>query len=424
MEQTKNLYDILEISQNASEEEIKRAFRKQALKYHPDKAGNSPEAVMQYDAVQRAHQILSDSKQRQIYDKYGEAGLSTFSQMGEFAPFLDPSALPQLHWLLFAISIGLCLLIVSPVLLALKIDQNFATYTIALSPLFLIDFVIYVLIISSMFIGVIHYEGDSRSEMIRGLIFKGLVFVYFGLIGAFEILLAIKLDGIVEFNWWGVFTPLLLWELMNFIMIMIPTVIQSLERVYEEEMPEGRRHTIPEVLFITIGNFYFFSLRFIQQILIIFKIGSGSDVNWALIFLPMWILGFVELLKVLAEFIRPKSPEHSGWPQFFVFAFWATLFFAFLGLLTTRLNSLNGLPPVMTILVPLFIVLSLLVCCSSCVLPSVLRVQKEQFDEEMASRAAGGSNTNTEIRTIVAIDHRIAPSDGVLVNQNQGCRMQ
>lgn len=69
-------YEALELDRNATAEEIKRAYRKQALKYHPDKNQNNPEAEARFKQVNEAYQVLSDEKKRAVYDRYGKAGPS------------------------------------------------------------------------------------------------------------------------------------------------------------------------------------------------------------------------------------------------------------------------------------------------------------------------------------------------------------
>ncbi|GAD94372.1 mitochondrial protein import protein MAS5, putative [Paecilomyces variotii No. 5] len=68
-------YDILGVSPDATESQLKTAYKKGALKYHPDKNGNTPEAAEKFKDLSHAYEILSDSQKRQIYDQYGEEGL-------------------------------------------------------------------------------------------------------------------------------------------------------------------------------------------------------------------------------------------------------------------------------------------------------------------------------------------------------------
>lgn len=70
----RDYYKILEISKDASDEDIKRAYRKLALKYHPDK-NKSPDAEDKFKEVAEAYEVLSDKKKRDIYDQLGEEGL-------------------------------------------------------------------------------------------------------------------------------------------------------------------------------------------------------------------------------------------------------------------------------------------------------------------------------------------------------------
>ncbi|EDO16707.1 hypothetical protein Kpol_1003p12 [Vanderwaltozyma polyspora DSM 70294] len=68
-------YDLLGVSPNASESEIKKGYRKAALKYHPDK-NPTDEAAEKFKECSGAYEVLSDSQKREIYDQYGEEGLS------------------------------------------------------------------------------------------------------------------------------------------------------------------------------------------------------------------------------------------------------------------------------------------------------------------------------------------------------------
>ena len=68
-------YEILEISRNASGDEIKKAFRRLALKYHPDRNSGDKEAELKFKQINEAYQVLSDEQKRSIYYRYGKEGL-------------------------------------------------------------------------------------------------------------------------------------------------------------------------------------------------------------------------------------------------------------------------------------------------------------------------------------------------------------
>lgn len=71
----RDYYEILNVSRSASESEIKSAYRKMALKYHPDKNPGNKKAEESFKEAAEAYEVLSDSKKRQLYDQYGHAGL-------------------------------------------------------------------------------------------------------------------------------------------------------------------------------------------------------------------------------------------------------------------------------------------------------------------------------------------------------------
>jgi molecular chaperone DnaJ len=70
-----DFYSVLEVARGASDEEIKQAYRKLAMRYHPDRNGGSSDAEEQFKAVTEAYDVLRDPQKRAAYDRYGEAGL-------------------------------------------------------------------------------------------------------------------------------------------------------------------------------------------------------------------------------------------------------------------------------------------------------------------------------------------------------------
>jgi molecular chaperone DnaJ len=81
----KDYYEILGIAKTASVEEIKSAYRKSALKWHPDRnPENKEEAEVRFRECTEAYSVLSDSQKRQIYDTYGHAGLAGVGASSDF----------------------------------------------------------------------------------------------------------------------------------------------------------------------------------------------------------------------------------------------------------------------------------------------------------------------------------------------------
>jgi molecular chaperone DnaJ len=71
----RDYYEILEISKNADEAEIKKAYRKMAIKYHPDKNPGNQEAEEKFKVAAEAYEVLRDPQKRQRYDRYGHDGV-------------------------------------------------------------------------------------------------------------------------------------------------------------------------------------------------------------------------------------------------------------------------------------------------------------------------------------------------------------
>ena len=71
----RDFYEVLGLAKNASDEEIKKSYRKLAMKYHPDRNPDSKESEGKFKEVKEAYEMLSDEQKRAAYDRYGHAGV-------------------------------------------------------------------------------------------------------------------------------------------------------------------------------------------------------------------------------------------------------------------------------------------------------------------------------------------------------------
>ncbi len=87
----RDFYQLLGVARDASPDEIKRAYRQAALKYHPDRNPGDKESEERFKAAAEAYSVLSDEEKRSLYDRFGEAGLRGRQQFNAdaFADFSD-----------------------------------------------------------------------------------------------------------------------------------------------------------------------------------------------------------------------------------------------------------------------------------------------------------------------------------------------
>lgn len=84
----RDYYEVLGVSKNASDDEIKKAYRKLAIKYHPDKNPGNKEAEEKFKEISEAHEVLSDKQKRARYDQFGHAGVNGGAAGGAYGnPF-------------------------------------------------------------------------------------------------------------------------------------------------------------------------------------------------------------------------------------------------------------------------------------------------------------------------------------------------
>jgi molecular chaperone DnaJ len=80
----RDYYDVLSLDRSATTDEIKKAYRKQALKYHPDRNPGDKDAEEKFKEATEAYEVLRDAEKRALYDQYGHAGVSRQAGAGGY----------------------------------------------------------------------------------------------------------------------------------------------------------------------------------------------------------------------------------------------------------------------------------------------------------------------------------------------------
>jgi molecular chaperone DnaJ len=78
----RDYYEVLGVNRDAADDEIKKAYRRLAMKHHPDRNPDNPKSEEHFKEAKEAYEILSDAKKRQAYDQYGHAGVDPQAGMG------------------------------------------------------------------------------------------------------------------------------------------------------------------------------------------------------------------------------------------------------------------------------------------------------------------------------------------------------
>src|SRR5580693_5908160 len=71
-----DFYEVLQVTREATDQELKASYRKLAMQYHPDRNPNNPEAEEKFKSCSEAYQVLSDPEKRAAYDRFGHSAFS------------------------------------------------------------------------------------------------------------------------------------------------------------------------------------------------------------------------------------------------------------------------------------------------------------------------------------------------------------
>ncbi|KAI8929983.1 hypothetical protein BC831DRAFT_441810 [Entophlyctis helioformis] len=493
-------YQALGVDRSADDAAIKKAYRRMALRYHPDKAGSDPATIERFQLIQKAYETLSDEKKRKIYDTYGEQGLVMLDSMGMYAPFLDPETILAINWVFFVGSALAALLLLFPSLVSLRADGRVSwSWLVVFTPMFIVDVCVIGYLFTLKSTGSDEKEetdkegeraaraararteaaateipvsageasasasasasadaskdkgstkpataasaddirpsaenvgsstaelntdsdedlgggdkskkpGDGKGAMV---VIKFVILFYLTLLTLFQVLIALKLDARISSSWAIVFVPWFILETVHFVLAALQATFEiqhnqdmALAQAEREKDEAGfstreshQTPAKPSSLPLIFKNYGTVVLRITQAILFLLKVdGTLASLDWRIVFLPTWLWSIVQLTALTLVILQqrklappPESDEPGPMPtaiRIGVFILEAVLLYTGAGLLVQRLvNDPNGTSPsAAVILIPVFILTSLLLCVCACVLPILFAVARNQIHQNM-----------------------------------------
>ncbi|EGC29368.1 hypothetical protein DICPUDRAFT_58843 [Dictyostelium purpureum] len=354
---TTRYYELLEVPVDASQEDIKRAYRVLALKYHPDK-NPDPSAAEQFKEISEAYGVLSDPERRKLYDQYGAEGLKLFEGggFGEEAAYVA-SMMGSIKYIGCLFCILLLVLILFPIFIVVKTKSGGVSWSWAkvFSPMWIL------VGISTLLFGIIAIRIKKLGTTV--------IFIQHICVLLFMAFLTANLDGRTHLMWAKVFIP---------IYILIAANMGKKYEVFKKDAYE-KRFTDPEYLRpvtnFGLGRLGFWIRSFYTDlhacwffVFLILKIDRAVGWTWYINSIPLFVyIGTYFIIMFLDNSAKSKNldqidEEDEGGHKFFVSIFCCIMIpvIIFIGLLAAHLTSDKFL--IAKIFAPIFILLGLFFC--------------------------------------------------------------
>uniref|UniRef100_A0A7S4JN11 J domain-containing protein n=1 Tax=Odontella aurita TaxID=265563 RepID=A0A7S4JN11_9STRA len=352
-------YSILGIDDDATPEEIKKAYKRRSLEMHPDKLAQrgkevTPEDQARFTRMKEAYEILSDPHKRESYDALGEKGMKWLEEPFSIDPqqlahnfaassFLDRSKI-------FAIFVVIAVAIfILPVLICLQVDGHLgpnAQWMAIFTPLWIWDTFILFYHIRVIMMGPIQRPDHiPEDEWIDPLPMSKRYFSLFRfvLVVVFEILAGLKLDDDVPWKWAAVFAPIYLWEattlykkfpLARMRIVTVEDLEEALGKPFaeftqaERELIARRYSVVPSPHSAEFEAAHKLKSRARQDCIkllfrvvflafVIINLDYDFNWNWWAVFTPIWILSFCICCGTIQGFRETVSAAAEKDPDTF-----------------------------------------------------------------------------------------------------------
>lgn len=323
-------YTRLAVNQNASLDDIKKAYKKRSLQLHPDRLAQrgvqiTPEHNQEFQKLKEAYDVLSDPRKRKLYDKIGKSGLKLVESPQELNPTeliknfqQNRSDRFKIVLLLFFIFSSILIL---PILFCLKIDGKIddVPWLALWTPMWIVDSI---MVITSILFLMEKDEDPEEDEenphpkekpekipLYVKLLFAGRTFAYILL----QIFILMSLDQEINWSWFAIFAPWFAFEFLAFLdklpilMEDIPEPnIAELERQYADLDDQEKTMNLiskQEEYFkklmekaITKKSMVITILRVWLACFLAVQLDQTVNWDWGLVLLPIWCYFVVEII--------------------------------------------------------------------------------------------------------------------------------
>lgn len=348
---------------------------------------------------------IGDPKKRQVYDKYGMMGVQMAgTEIG--AQLIEIESLLCSLFLIASVIFILAIIFFS--FLSVRIDGKVNwNYSVVFIPLWIVDATLAFLVISQLLRPVESDDDDDednednedsasrpgsqderkaqklkekKSAKVRGGLFSLFLVA---LLTAFQVLIVKRANDPSSISGPAVFAPYFVLEAILLLSSLLYTFVALKVAGQAEVTGKGK-------LTIVFSSLWWNVIRITQAVLIMLRIDDKITCSWGVVFIPLYLIGIKYLLQIIIgyrTFSQMQNVEMKQQGQSLmivggvVFVIVGSLSYALIGLLAARLDGYAY--AVSSVLIPVFIVLSILLCCSGCCLPCLLLASSAGDDDEM-----------------------------------------
>ncbi|KAL3926406.1 MAG: hypothetical protein SGPRY_003313 [Prymnesium sp.] len=296
----RDLYSILLVSRHASPDEIKKAYRKLALKYHPDK---NPDEGDAFRDIAQAYSTLSNPSKRSFYDRYGQQGIQFYESLTThglptwmLTPAVHCSMITAIF--LFAMSILVCL----PTFVLKRIDGSLTwPWAAVLTPLWVVNLIGCFIILAPALL-----QHERSCHQLRDLMsclssISWHSFACLALLITSELLLTAKLDSEVEsppgsYDYTIALSPIML--------LLAPAAFESFKLYFFASyqwflhVANGTSSPFPDSRHTLGMNAAFRCLPVVGLLLLGLKLDGHLDESWWFVLLPEWLVVFLIAIRL------------------------------------------------------------------------------------------------------------------------------